>query len=367
MSEINDNRLLYDFKGVSFNNIKINEVKKELINCLLNNNCDQALYWTFEILLSCNFIILWDIYFYFMSNIITTLNLKYINFLYKKYLDFKIIINKCEKEKEILKLRLNNNIHNIFSDITTFICCCDKGCIIDYNKMSIKKFNFDKLHNYLKAPNINYINNFFKDNDPKELYIILNELVYNLDEKNELEIYKWIYIYLNYYSNCRKNKITLLCEKRSDLNYINNFNEIIEKHPIWIIWDILLKKSSDYMIYYNYINKLLHFYTIQLNLSKIKSRIHILFFAVKVYLSIFSNNNIIEAPILKNKDYFFNLASISRKSIHNIIKKINQNYIKDNKNNINLKKKEKLNKIDKSFEKLKLLDNFILNKNSNED
>ena len=157
-----------------------------------------------------------------------------------------------------------------------------------------------------------------------------------------------------------------MCEKRNDLNYINNFNQVISQHPIWIIWDVLLKKSSTHEIYYNYIDKLLNFYTIQLNLSKIKSRINILFFAIKIYLSIFSsNNNILKNPILKNKDTFFTLAEVSRKSIQVIIKKINQNYIKDS--NINIKKKEKVNKIDQSFEKLKLLDNFILNKNSMKD
>ena len=366
---ITDFRELYDFKGVTFNNIKLNEVKKELVKCLLNNNCDQSLYWTCDILLSCNFIVLWEIYFYLLSNIISTSNLKFINFLYKKYDDFKVIINNCPKIIDILNLRTNENIINIFTDITVFICCTKKNNLIDYKKLYIKNFNFDKINNILKAPNINYVNNYFKDGDPKELYIILNEFIYNLEENNELETYKWVYIYLDYYDKCKKNKIILLCEDRSNIiDYINELNNTLKNHPIWILWSILLQKCMNHekIITYNYIKKLLHFYLIQFSQSKIKTRINLLFFSIKIFL-INENSEQFNIPILYDKNSYFKLVNISRKSFFNIIKKINNSYLKDNNNNIISQKLKKNDKVTESFNKLKVLDNIMFNKNSKEE
>ena len=54
---VNDYRELKDFKVNTINNIKNTEIKKELIKCLIDNNYDNSLYWTMEILCSCNFLL----------------------------------------------------------------------------------------------------------------------------------------------------------------------------------------------------------------------------------------------------------------------------------------------------------------------
>ncbi|MDP5009533.1 MAG: regulatory signaling modulator protein AmpE, partial [Glaciimonas sp.] len=46
---------------------------------------------------------------------------------------------------------------------------------------------------HLKAPNINYVNKYYKNNDPKEYYIAFNELIYHLEEtKNNIYLFYWI-------------------------------------------------------------------------------------------------------------------------------------------------------------------------------
>ena len=73
---VEDYRDLKDYKGCTFNNIKTSEVKKELIKCLIDNNHDKSLYWMCEILSSCNFLLLWEIFFYIISNVINVSNIK---------------------------------------------------------------------------------------------------------------------------------------------------------------------------------------------------------------------------------------------------------------------------------------------------
>ena len=314
-----------------------------------------------EILSSCNFLLLWEIFFYIASNIINTSNIKILIFLNKKYLIFKEIINENNNETNILNLRNNNNIRNLFCDIIILLCVSDKQCMLDYNKMNIKDFSFDTLNTHLKAPNVNYVNDYFKDKDPKELYIILNEFVFNLEENNTTECYKWIYIYINYYTKCKKNNNILICEIRDTLN-IDKLPLSLQSHPIWIIWSILIKKSSKNKIINQYIEILLTFFKVQLSIGKIRSRLNLLFFSISIYTQR-KSKEIFNKPIVKNKEKFIELDTVARNSMNNIFKKIMENY-KKNPEIFKPQKIDKNNKVSVSFEKLKLLDNFMLNKNN---
>ena len=358
---IEDYRELKEYNGCTFNNIKISEVKKELIKCIIDNNHDKSLYWMCEILSSCNFLLLWEIFFYILSNVTNVSNLKLLIFIEKKYSLFKNIINESKNENDLLNLRNNIVIRNLFCDIIILLCVSDKHYMLDYNKLNIKNFSFDNLNTHLKAPNVNYVNDFFKDNDPKELYIILNEFVFNLEENNVTDCYKWIFIYLNYYTKCKKNNNILVCEMRKELE-IDKLADSLQSHPIWIIWSILLIKSKKNEIVRNYINILINFFKVQLSVGKIRSRLNLLFLSISIYIQR-NSKEIFNKPIVKNKDRFIQLDTVARNSLNNIFKKIMDNY-KKNPEIFKPKKINKNNKVSVSFEKLKLLDNFMLNKNN---
>ena len=54
-----------------------------------------------------------------------------------------------------------------------------------------EQFDLTNISNKFKAPNVNYLNDIFKEDDPKELYIPINELIYSLTEKNIIDVYFW--------------------------------------------------------------------------------------------------------------------------------------------------------------------------------
>ena len=59
----------------------------------------------------------------------------------------------------------------------------------------------------LKAPNIGFIEDVFVDGDPKELFIPLNELAYNIQIGNSVQaICYWIEWILEFEKNCKKRR-----------------------------------------------------------------------------------------------------------------------------------------------------------------
>jgi hypothetical protein len=101
-------------------------------------------------------------------------------------------------------------------------------------------FEIDKKYSNLKAPNVEYIQRLFKDGDPKEYFIPLNELMYHLKEtKNKMDIFYWIEWIITYDTLLLKNKTQLQCVKR---------DFAINTNIIWIVWEILLSFKEIYPI-----------------------------------------------------------------------------------------------------------------------
>ena len=90
-----------------------------------------------------------------------------------------------------LSLRNNINIRKLFFEIMIILCFSKKNHSFEQIKMNIDEdFDMIQLSNKLKAPKLT-CNKFYVSGDP-ELFIAINEFVYNLENKNSRKCCYWV-------------------------------------------------------------------------------------------------------------------------------------------------------------------------------
>ena len=102
----------------------------------------------------------------------------------------------------------------------------------------------------LKAPDVSYAQKIFLKDDPKELYIAVNEFAYHIssESKNIISACYWVEWIIQFECLCNNRKEKCKCERRDFAPVaLNSQNDVI-----WIIWDTILyesrKKNIDLLI-----------------------------------------------------------------------------------------------------------------------
>ena len=113
-NEINDKRLLGEFKGMTFSKYKKTEVKK-LIKNILSNKVEAACYWSIEFICAGLFAELWEIIFLIYSNTFIS-NPKLPLYIEMRYKHFKTILSDGYLDDE-LKLRNNDKSRKLFAEV----------------------------------------------------------------------------------------------------------------------------------------------------------------------------------------------------------------------------------------------------------
>ena len=293
--KINDNRKVFTN---TFSNYKKSMAVKEFMNSIYYQKHEDAFFWTAELLCSNCIIEIWDTYIEFMCKYTHVYNPKIPIYLHKKFLEFKEI---AEKTNDDIELRNIDEIRKLFFVLTLIFSSSKRECILD---IPVFQFNFeiDKMYTNLKAPNVSYIQNYFKNGDPKEYYIPLNELMYHLKEtKNKMDIFYWIEWIITYDDVLLKSKKQLQCIKRPFA---------VNTNIIWIIWELLLSFEKQP------IESLLQLFSIKYKSNKKKKCI--LYLCVMYIISkVDYNIPILESGTLRNIDESINTAfeKIKKKEI----------------------------------------------------
>ena len=282
----------------TFSNYKKSVAVKELMTSIYYQKNEDAYFWTAELLSSNCIIEIWDTYIDFMCKYTHIYNPKIPIYLHKKFLEFKEIAGSTNDD---IKLRNIDEIRRLFFTLTLIFCSSKRECVLD---IPVFQFNFeiDKMYTNLKAPNVSYIQNYFKNGDPKEYYIPLNELMFHLKEtKNKMDIFYWIEWIIEYDALLLKNKKQLQCVKRAFA---------VNTNIIWIIWEILLSFEKQP------IDSLLELFSIKYKTNKKKKCIlHLC--AMYIITKVDYNIPILESGLLKNIEESINIAfeKIKKKEI----------------------------------------------------
>jgi hypothetical protein len=287
--EIEDSRR--NFKTITISNYKKSNVIKELEKSIYYHKTEEAFFWTGQLLCSGFIIELWNLYIYFICKYIHIHNPKIPLYLYKKFSEFKELANHSSDDFE---LRNIHEIRVILFSITQILSECKKDTTLDTLKFV---FNFEEVFKNLKAPNVDYVKPYFKDGDPKELFISLNEFVYHLVEtKSKIDILYWIDWIIGYDEMLQKKKKPIFCESR-------DFIKSKHLNIIWILFEIFFSFKEP-VVLTKVIESLFELFTIKYTPQSNKKKKYILNYCVML---IITDNIDFNKPIIENTGVFAHL------------------------------------------------------------
>jgi hypothetical protein len=338
---INDIREPNEFKGISFSGYKKTDVKKQLVNNISKSKIEPACYWCAELISAGHYMELWETIIYYVGKYIHIGNTKLVIYLERRYEVFKNIMQQGYYINE-LQLRNNKTIRTLFAEIIFVLSKSPKKHSFESIKINkIEEFDITQMPDRLKAINMKYVEFFFTKEDPKELYIAMNEFAFHIsnESKNMLLACYWIEWLIEFDLICKKRKEPCICKRR---NY--PVENKLQKDIIWMIWDILIEASKNKNEYVEKImNSILKLFCIKYTTASCKKRRYLLYYAValltehfEVQTVMFENKELLsgildnigliykqikKSEVSPNTDYLFHNID-NEKNFENSVKKI---------------------------------------------
>ena len=346
--EINDIR--EKFNNISFSGYQKSKVRSEMLKCLENSKIENSCYWSCELICAGHFIDLWEIIILYFCKNINLGNPKLAIYIELRYNMFKKLIQSYINKE--LHLRNNEEIRNLFCEIICILIFSNKKLKINEIKINNDDItNFMNISEKLKAKNNNLIQKYLHDDDPKEIYIPLNEFLYSLDNNNLQETIYWLEWILQFEKNCNKNN-----------KFLNGKNRMFapkgfERDIIMILWEIIFsygKNKND--LTYKIINSLYNIFCIKYSKNTKRKRRIIIYFALQIIIENYDNT----IDIINNKSKVNQIVL----KINNIYKEIKKN--EESPGTDYLFKNIKGKSIEKSIYKLNVLNTFEYSQNNSD-
>lgn len=279
-TNINDSRLPNEFNGISFSNYKKLKVRNNFIENMIKGKIEPACYWCCELICAGHFMDVWENILHYAGKHLHIGNPKIIIYLEKRFMLFQGIINE-ESIPSPHHLRNHPTIRKMFAEIVATLTLSNRKHSFEPIRIKRKEeFDMTQISDRLHAPSMEYATCVFKQKDPTELFIPINEFSYHVskDKKDTINACYWIEWLIEFSIVCNSNKHPCLCQSRED----NPVESKYKTNVIWILWDVLFHHC--YELGNKYIEALLNslhtLFCIKYTTGTNKRRRYLLYFAV---------------------------------------------------------------------------------------
>jgi RNase P/RNase MRP subunit POP5 len=314
---------------------------------MLDGKIEPACNWGAELICAGQFLDLWDIILTFLGKHVHLANPKLAIYLEMRYEKFKQIISSGYVD-DILRLRNNPQIRALFAEIICILCNTNKKHSFQGIKINKEEeYDITYMSNKLKAPSMSYAQSVYKKDDPKELFISINEFAYHIspESNNSLQACFWLEWIMEFQKICANKKEKCLCERRSNIPVDDKF----QMDPIWIIWEIILQQSIEKdSIKSKILNSILKLYCLKYTPGVKKRRRYLIYYAISIITEKYDT----KIEITKDKDL-----------VETVVKKINAIYKQIKKNEVGpkvdyLMTDVRKSNLEKTIDKLQMLNKF---------
>ncbi len=314
--EINDIRTSANFRGISFSKFKKTEVRKQFIDALQKGKIEPACHWCAELVCAGHFGDIWETILYYMAKHIHLGNPKLAIYLEMRYDVFRNIMGQGYYVSE-LDVRNNEKIRKLFAEIICTLALSDKKPSFEAIKINrSEEFDMTQMTDRLKAPNMSFAEPFFKEKDPKEVFIAVNEFSYCISRHypNMMKACYWVEWIIEFDAICRNRKETCYCDRRA-----HPVENKFQRDIIWLVWDALFHYCN--LLANPLIEKtlgaLLRLFCVKYTTAACKRRRYLLYYAI----------GLLTEPVSMNVEILPN-----RQLLQNVVDKINEIYKQIKKN-----------------------------------
>ena len=345
-SEINDIRTPSEFRSYSFSKYKKTMVVQKLVDAMQKIKIEPACYWAAELVCAGHYMDLWEIFLQYAGRHIHLGNPKIIKYLEMRYQIFRNIMQKGHYTSE-LQLRNNATIRKLFAEIVVILSYSNrKHSLIAMQIDREEEFDLTQIREKLVAPSSEYAESFFKKEDPREIFIALNEFAYSIEinRRNMRDACYWIEWLIDFDILCRKRKEPLFCERRSIAELVEGK---LQTDVIWMLWEILISKSVERGTFIeSLMRSLLTLFCIKYTSAASKRRRFLLYFAVALLTDPVPTG--IEITTKKE------IVEVVTNRIDDIYKQIKQNEINPNMDYLYSNLEQEVN-LEKSLRKIEMM------------
>jgi len=280
--DIHDPRTVLDFQKFTFSGHLRNHVYRVLDENIKLGHADYACYWTLELMCSGLVHSYWNTIFLSSASHINRAAPNVFLYLVRMYERFSPYEGQYSVQY-MTDIRNNADARHLLCEVSASVTLCKKSKLPSLPRIK-PEHDFDKviIQENLKSPSSMHARSIMKQEDPMELYIPTNELMFCLrpetrDSIRALYWVSWILAYAAKYKIDRKEYLS--CAYRSN-DYVE---EQYLRSPVWILWSCVLettRTSPQSGVLTPYIDALYKMYCLRWAKGDLKKRIPFLITAI---------------------------------------------------------------------------------------